>query len=215
MKAILAQAAAPTAAMITAMAAFAAPAAARPVSYPGGVTVIVENDDDMNSVLVHYTPRRDYAIGLRVEHIDALDAVLVGPQLNYLVKRWNGADSQANVYLFAAAGPVIGDVTKVGGFTEIATDWENRRLFASYLARVTLVDDAETQLRQSARIGVAPYVAEAGALHTWLMLQLDRFDGRGEEWRLTPLVRVFKGNFLGEAGVSLDGAPLVNVTYRF
>lgn len=200
---------------VAALCGFASPVEARPVSYPGGVTIITENDGVRNFVLLHYTPRADYSVGLRIEHIDDIDATLIGPQVNYLVKRWNGEDSQANIYVFAGVGGVTGDVEGPAGFVTVSSDWETRQLFVSYAARGVFIDDVEDQLRQTARAGFAPYVAEAGGLHTWIMVQVDRFDGRNDDWKVTPLLRFFKGSALAEVGVSLDGDPLVNFTYRF
>lgn len=73
---------------------------------------------------------------------------------------------------------------------------------------------------QSARVGLAPYVAEFGALHTWLMLQVDQrpqalIDEGMEEFTVTPLLRFFKGPVLIEIGWSTNNEALFNFTYRF
>lgn len=53
----------------------------------------------------------------------------------------------------------------------MAADWENRRLFVSYENRYVNAGAFDELWTQKGRVGVAPYVAEAGALHTWLMFE--------------------------------------------
>ena len=73
-----------------------------------------------------------------------------------------------------------------------------------------------SQFQQSARVGVAPYVAGYGNLHTWLMLQVTHTpEFEGDEVIATPLVRFFKGANLAEFGVSSNKRFLFNFIARF
>ena len=203
-------------------------AEARPVSYPQGWTAQTFHEAERNAGLVHYTLDTRTALGLRVEDRGDGDHVFVGAQANRLVKRWNARDSQANLYLKGAVGLARGDFgvdgaeARAAGLVAVAGDWEDRRLFVSGAARAYAVE-GQVQAEQSARLGVAPYVAEFGAIHTWLMVQLDhrpdRQDlpgGQGEDaFTVTPLVRLFRGPVLLEAGYSTNDEPLFNLTYRF
>ena len=66
------------------------------------------------------------------------------------------------------------------------------------------------------KVGVAPYVANYGNLHTWLVLQLTHTpEFEGDEAGTTPLVRFFKGAHLAEFGVSSNKRILFNFIARF
>lgn len=196
-------------------------AQARPVSYEDAWTVITENDRAMNSLWIHYTPDRRYSVGYKGELHRDEDIVFHGAQLTWLAKRWFGPDHQANLYLFGAGGLAYGvdanpmDETPAGS-AGLMADWETRRLFVSYMARGFAAGDGTRHAGQAARAGIAPYVANTGGLHTWLMVQVDNRPESGEPLTVTPLVRLFKGAVLFEAGWTLEtDTPLLNLTYRF
>lgn len=194
---------------------------ARPVSYPGGWTLMQHNNQDMHSVHAHYSPSARYSIGYRAEYRRDEDWQFHGAQLNYLVKRWNAPASQANVYLKSAAGVAYSDYEGFDGKTEpagiagIALDWENRRYFTSYENHLYYAGDIDRFFMQKARVGFAPYVGDYGDLHTWLMLELEHEPEADDTLRITPLVRFFKGEYLAEAGISEDGEMLFNWIIRF
>lgn len=199
---------------------WASPGHARPVSYPGGWTLMQMNDGSMHSLHVHYTPAPDYSVGYKAEYWTAKDWQFHGAQLNYLVKRWNNPSSQANIYLKSAAGIAYSDDGRFSGktgpaaFTGIAMDWEDRRYFTMYENRYTHAGDIDRFFMQKARVGVAPYVGDYGDLHTWLMLEVDHNPTRKDHVLFTPLVRLFKGEYLTEAGISHKGDVLFNFVIR-
>jgi biopolymer transport protein ExbD len=194
---------------------------ARPVSYPGGWTVMQKNDMDKNSLHVHYSPTAKYSVGYKTEYWRDKEWQLHSVQLNYLAKRWNQPNSQANVYLKAGAGVAYSDLdtfhskTEPAAFSGIAFDWENRRYFTSYENRVYYAGDIEKFFMQKARVGIAPYIGDYGDVHTWLMLQVDHNPSKQDNFTVTPLIRVFKGEYLAEAGVSNNRDVLLNWIIRF
>ena len=115
-------------------------AEARPVSYPGGWTVMQMNNGDGSSVHVHYSPTASDSVGFYAERNWAEDVQFTGLQYNRLLKRWNGPKSQANTYLKLGVGeadPFGPDSGELSGFAGFAADWETRRWFTSYEARAT------------------------------------------------------------------------------
>jgi len=199
----------------------AAPASARPVSYVGGWTAIEETDRQTSALWVHYTVDPKLSLGWRSEWDRKADFVLHGPQATYLAKRWFGENYQANVYALAGAGLAYGvganeTGARAAGFAGALADWETRRLFASYRARMTEAGAVGGNFFQAARAGVAPYIGDTNDLHTWLMVELDHRPENPDPVGVTPLVRFFKGAALFEVGWSVtDAEPLVNFTYRF
>ncbi|WP_291201062.1 hypothetical protein [Hyphomonas sp.] len=201
-----------------ALAALAAPASARPVSYAGGWTAMQENNGMYSSLLVHYSPTETDSIGLYVEQNQDMDQTFTGLQYNRLVRRWNAPQSQGNLYLKLGAGAADAfgsGGADVGTFAGIAADWETRRVFISYDVRARDYGPDET-ISHAARIGVAPYVAEFGDLHTWAMVQVENTPEADNPVTVTPLLRFFKGPLLVEAGYTLEEEEfLLNWTWRF
>ncbi len=196
-------------------------AEARPVSYPGGWNVMQMNDMDAHSFHLHYSPTAKHSLGYKAQYWRDEDWQFHGLQWNYLVKRWNAPASQANFYLKSGAGLAYSDYqsfdskTEPAAFTGIALDWEDRRYFTSYENHLLYAGDIEKHFIQKARVGIAPYIGDYGDLHSWLMLQLDHNPTAEDEWVLTPLVRLFKDEYLAEAGISNDGDVLFNWIIRF
>tara|TARA_Y100001001_G_C7976649_1_gene297855 strand:+ start:871 stop:1488 length:618 start_codon:yes stop_codon:yes gene_type:complete len=196
-------------------------AQARPVSYPGGWTAMAMNNGDVNSLHLHYSPTANYSIGVRSAYHRKDDYWHQTLQLNNLIKRWNMPDAQANLYLKSGIGGVYSDAedydgkTALAGFTGIAADWENRRFFTSYDNRYMEAGALTSDFKQSARIGVAPYIGDYGDLHTWLMLEIEHEPEADEPVTVTPLIRLFKGVHLVEAGMSNQGDVLFNYVIRY
>lgn len=207
--------------LISAASLCSLPVQARPVSYPGGWTAIGESDMDVVSLQTHYSPTARYSIGYRAEHWREEDWQFHGAQLNYLLHRENAKASQANLYFNAGTGIAYSDFeefdgeTELAGFVGLSADWEDRRFFTSYNARLTYAGDIDKFFRQNARVGVAPYVGDYGDIHTWLMLQVNHNPTGEEHFTFTPLVRMFKNEYLVEAGVSDQGEVLFNWIARF
>jgi hypothetical protein len=196
----------------------AAPASARPVSYAGGWTAMQENNGMYSSLHVHYSPTATDSIGLYVEQNQDLDQTFTGLQYNRLVRRWNAPQSQGNLYLKLGAGsadPFGAGTAGLGTFAGVAADWETRRVFVSYDVRARDYGPDET-VSHAARIGLAPYVAEFGDLHTWAMVQVENTPEADNPVTVTPLLRLFKGPLLVEAGYTLEEEEfLLNWTWRF
>jgi hypothetical protein len=193
------------------------PAIARPVSYPGGWTVIQEWNPDMGSLLVHYTPNRHWSAGLLGLRMRERGWTLAGPQATWLVNRWNMPASQANLYLSGGLGAARADAGRArpGGLARIQGDWENRRFMVMGMAQVTHGSGIETANMQMFRAGFAPYLASYGGVHLWLFGQVRR-DSSAED-RIQPafVARVFYKTVLVEAGVAAGGGAIVNSTFRF
>ena len=190
----------------------------RPISYSGGKTIMQMNDAIKNSIHAHYSPSYKYSVGYKGEYFRKDQIALNGIQLNNLIKRWNLPSSQGNLYLESNIGNANkSEKNELYGFVGIAGDFETRKYFISYQNRYYKSDgDILSNFEQSARIGVAPYVANYGNLHTWLMLQASHQpEFKGDKVIATPLVRIFKGAHLAEFGVSSNKRILFNFIARF
>jgi hypothetical protein len=189
---------------------------ARPISYPGGWTVMTINDFAGSSLDATYTITPKWSAGVRHEYYRGARVSADTAQVNYLLRRWNNPGSQANLYLQGGAGVAY----KNGGERPtanagLAADWETRRWFLSYENRFFTAGNLDQGAHQAARIGIAPYIADYGGTHTWLMLQADYYTNEDKRFSVTPLVRVFKGNDLAEFGVNLRGGVLFHYMHTF
>ncbi len=191
---------------------------ARPVSYSGGTTVMQRNEETKNSLHIHYSPSYKYSVGYRGEYIRKNKISLNGLQLNNLLKRWNKKNSQGNLYLKSN----IGNAQKSGnndiyGFVGFSADFETRRYFVSYENRYYKSDkNIINQFEQNARIGIAPYIANYGGVHSWLMLKVSHQPKlEGDEIIVIPLIRLFKKSNLVELGVGSNKSVLFNLIVRF
>lgn len=202
-------------------AAFASAAQARPVTYPGGSMSMTEVDGSTVLTQVDHTLRRDLAVGGYGLSEGGGDRLSSGLVVNYLALRKNTADSQANAYLMAGFGPSWSrrpngrrDRAEGSGWVAVEADWETRRLFFGGMAKLSVVG-GRTEPGYRLRAGVAPYVANSGAIHSWAFLQIGRAAEPGAKTEVSPVIRVFKGPFLAEAGVSLRGRGFGTLWFYF
>ncbi len=198
------------------------PTFARPVSYPGGWTAMQMNDGASNSVHIHYSPTAQYSIGYKGEYFRENQWQLQAAQLNYLVKRWNKPQSQANFYIKSAIGAAVSNKGRFdnhwqeAGFTGFAADWETRRFYTSYENRLVYAGNIDKFFSQKARVGIAPYIGDYGDIHSWIMMELNHDpESRGDKITATPLLRIFKDVYLFELGYSFDHKILFNAVVRF
>jgi hypothetical protein len=203
--------------MVALAALGATPAATRPVSYPGGVTLMQELDPMMASALLHYTPNRHVSLGGRFTRMREEEWSLAGPQATWLVKRWNMPAAQANLYLTGMGGAAWRDgaAARPGGFVEAQADWENRRVMVMASGRLTGAEGIGRSDMQMGRIGWAPYAGEYGDVHLWLFGQVMR-DSRMEDAVQPAFVaRLFYRTMLVEAGLTDRGGLVLNSVFRF
>lgn len=211
-------------ALVAAMISLAAAgnALARPVTYPGGWSVMTMNDEAMNALHTHYTITPQFSLGYKGEYMRDEEWQFHGAQLVWLVKRWNRPASQANFYFKAAGGFAYSDYglfrrkIEPAGFGGLAVDWEDRRFFVSYANEAYYAGDLDQFFMQRGRVGIAPYIGDYGDVHTWIMVEVQhRPFRRTEELSIVPLVRVFWKDYLFEAGASHRGDFLINAMIVF
>lgn len=140
------------------------------------------------------------------------------PQLNFLLKRWNELDSQANIYLsIGHGGEKVKTSFKDTSILALEADWESRKYYVSAKEDVLLSnrDSGLNVYQTKLRAGFAPYLAEFNEINTWFILQTDFSNKMEEEFKLTPFVRFFYHNVLTEFGVSSKGDAQFNLMVHF
>ena len=190
---------------------------AKPLSYVGGTMVMIENDETGHALSLDYTfsPRAAAALYVKRE-TQGHAFTMIGPQVNFLAKRWNMEDAQGNIFVMPGAGvAVMGSNARFAAWTTVLADYETRRVFTSYEARIMYARGIETSLWQRARVGLAPYLANYDELNTWFMVQVDHHPEKTHATTVTPLVRLFYKTILVEGGVSTRGTLMFNIVKQF
>jgi hypothetical protein len=197
---------------------FSAQSLAHPVAYQGATGVMTWNQEFMSDTWVTYSFRPDAAVAARIMRFDAPEGRMqfIAPQLDYLLKRWNESESQANIYLYGAYGSMFFQNQNHG--TELAgieADAESRKYFISGKYEKMWGDLGPDFYHAEARLGIAPYEAEFNEIASWFMIQYQYHPMLLKKYAVTPLARIFYRNFLLEAGSSTDGDMMLNFMFHF
>lgn len=196
---------------------FVLPAQAKPLSYPGGIMVMQENDETGHTLSIDYTVTPQYAVALYAKKESSGDNFATGGlQLNTLIKRWNLPDGQGNIFNMTGAGLTRdGNDNEFSIWTGFLADYETRRIFISYEPRFMYAGTIDKSFWQRGRVGVAPYLANYDDLNTWMMIQVDHHPMKDDTFVVTPLVRFFYKTTLMEAGYSSNDRLMFNWQLQF
>jgi hypothetical protein len=197
---------------------FTSMAPAKPLSYVGGTMVMQENDETGHTLSIDYTFDPHFALGLysKYEINQANEFWMAGPQLNWLLKRWNLPEGQGNVFAMSGAGEARqGTRSEPAAWLTLLGDYETRRVYFSYESRFVYARDIEKSVWQRAYAGFAPYLADYEQLNTWLLLRLDHHPAKHDHFVVTPVIRFFYKTIWLEAGYSSNNHVMVNWTVQF
>jgi hypothetical protein len=196
---------------------FAPVAMAKPISYVGGTMVMQENDETGHTLSIDYTFDPHFAIGLYSKYeINQDEFWMAGPQLNWLLKRWNLPEGQGNLFAMSGGGQARqGSRSEPAAWLTLLGDYETRRVYFSYESRFVYARDIEKSAWQRAYAGFAPYLADYEQLNTWLLVRLDHHPAKHDHFVVTPVIRFFYKTIWLEAGYSSNNHIMVNWTVQF
>lgn len=188
-------------------------AQAKPIAFSHGTTVMAEyGAGTMTEAQVFYAPKYYLSLGggyLELESdIDHRRREIGYARVNYLAKRWNMEDAQANVFAWGGVGQAyVSELNRheFAGNAGLQFDYETRRIYASLKTDLHRADAFSHRI-DTLQLGVAPYKHDFDSLATWFVLQGRRYTGdihEGTEWAL--LLRLFKRGAWIEAGVTDEG----------
>ncbi len=190
-------------------------AQAHPVSYQDGIGIMSYNSQKMNELLLTYsfTPR------FAVAHTYLRDSKseFYIPRANFLLKRWNESESQANVYLSLGSGlEQFGSKASSAHLGELVLDWESRKYYTYFEhlyikrenttnAAIPLQDYNHTKLR----FGIAPFLGDYEDLNIWFITQFEKHNDENQI-SSTQFLRFYRKNVLWEIGAGFDGSFAFN-----
>lgn len=193
---------------------------AHPTSYKDAVGLMSYNTPTMNEILLTYSLSHNFAIAST--YLKDSKSEFYIPRLNFLVKRWNNEDSQANFYLSGGAGVEKYNSENFGvRLAETVLDWESRKYYV-YLEHLYLNRDNDTNLaiakkdynHTKFRVGTAPFLADYNDLNVWLILQADRHLDESQI-ELTQFLRFYIKNSLWEVGANFNSGWAFNYMIHF
>ena len=180
-----------------------------PVTWKDGHSLMIHSDSTSRGGMYHYslTPKKSF--GAHIMYFDDTDDTLWLAQHNRLMKRWYGHDYQGNVYVLSGIGLRSQRATSYTSLhIGIQADWETQRWYTFFRSEYYALDAAYITI--TPRLGVAPYIAEFDALHTWFILELNTVHTKhAVQSTLFPTLRVFKDNLLIDYGHNFKNSQKV------
>jgi hypothetical protein len=185
-------------------------ALAKPIAFADGTTVMLEyGAGTMEEAQIFYAPRFDLSFGGGHVEFDSAESPAVGrityARVNYLARRWNLSDAQANIFVWGGLGGATGNRfsgTEFAGNVGGQFDYETRRIYLSLKTDWQRASSFEHRV-DTLQLGLAPYKHDYNGLATWFVYQAREYTGGiygGVEQAL--LLRLFKGGAWVEAGIT-------------
>ncbi len=194
---------------------------AHPVIYKDGIVVSSSNMSSYSDNQLMYSWSNKWSSGLNQWRFtkDDRNTEFALVKLNHLLYRYNGENSQGNIYIHGGAGVADSEIEKrqtndayMAGFE---ADWETRTLYTAikhyYFTSPKVTDISMTQ----ARIGFSPFESGFDQLQSWFMLQAMYMPDVESEVVITPLLRFFYKNVLWEVGSSTRAEWMINLMVHY
>jgi len=191
---------------------------AHPVSYKGAIGFMAWNQPFLSDYWLTYSFLPNAAVAARAMRMQMPQGeyLVYFPQLDFLLKRWNNSDSQANIYAYGGfGGAKFQNQNGHAGQLGIEADAESRRLFILGKWEVMWSNIVETFQHGEFRVGISPYDAEFNEIASWLILQVQYHPTLKPTYAVTPLYRMFYRNVLWEVGVGIKAEWMLNFMFHF
>jgi hypothetical protein len=183
---------------------------AHPVIFKNGKVFWVSQTPSFNDIRFGVSQTSNWLIGGRVLEDRKSNETFVLINNNYLAKRWNSRNSQANIYLLSSVGVNTKNSKSMGTFG-MHGDWENRQLMVMQMLEYY---SHTSSWVSSSRLAYSPYTVDYSKMSTWLIAQY-RIEYNNDEfsYMFIPVVRFFKGNYLLEIGSNGDDSFFTFMTH--
>lgn len=192
---------------------------AHPTSFEDSVGVMGDHAPTISHIQLNYSWKYWAATGIHYfnfKHQNKQKSAIFA-SVNFLLKRWNKANYQSNIYAVFGAGESHLWQKSTGsilGLLQFDIEDRNYYFLTKYLHIQSAQSTDAVELKQATvRVGISPYVGNFSDIHTWLILEWQRDDIIGElaDIDITPFVRIFYKTILIEIGHSFDG----NVKFKY
>ncbi len=205
--------------LLTVLVALPCSVSANPVSFKDGWGVMPTYASKWSDVSANYSMTAKDSAGVAFMHRrgESKTASFYFADYNRLLKRWNEADSQANIYIVGGIGmrhENDGDEDPAA-HAGMQADYETRQLYTQLSGETLRSPEGVNFNRLRTRAGFAPHRAEIDQLQLWIVGQLDYMPEMEERVTLTPFIRLFYNNIALEFGSSTKGEIMVGGMAHF
>lgn len=213
---------------------------ALPMSYEGSTTVGVELDHVWSSAWFSHAVQRQLGVGISAQvipgdgsqpshggghpnhgnsELNATESFLLLDS-THLLKRWNMARAQSNLWLFAGVGTYQSwtseriSATRIAARPGLQFDIENTRLRFEAKGQLFLAQGVERSML-SATTGVGLTPPRYQGIQPWLELQVRAMPGVIDEVEIIPKLRLLHRRVVLDVGYSSLGAITGGITTTF
>tara|TARA_B100000965_G_scaffold110382_1_gene91136 strand:- start:469 stop:1071 length:603 start_codon:yes stop_codon:yes gene_type:complete len=183
---------------------------AHPVVFKNGKVFWITQNPSFNDIRFGVSKTSNWLIGGRFLEDRNSNETFVLINNNYLAKRWNNRNSQANLYLLSSVGVNTKNSKSMGTFG-VHGDWEDRQFMIMQMLEYYSHSSA---LVSNTRFAYSPYKADYSKTSTWLIAhyRIEYTDDK-YSYMFFPVVRLFKKNYLFEIGFNRDDTFLSFMTH--
>ena len=183
---------------------------AHPVIFKNGKVLWLTQNPSFNDIRFGISKTSNWLIGGRLLEDRKTDEAFALINNNFLAKRWNSRNSQANLYLLTSVGLNTKNSEPMVSFG-IHGDWENRQVMVMQMLEHF---SHNSSILATTRIAYSPVAVDYSKLSTWLIAQY-RIEYIDQEYSymFIPVVRLFKKNYLFELGFNGDDTFLSFMTH--
>jgi hypothetical protein len=187
---------------------------AKPISFADGTTFMHERDRNMLETNLFYAPKVWVSLGGSASFMQSDDKTkrhdAAYAQINFLVKRWNMPNAQANLFVSGGLGEanvreqhVTGNIDERVTARRIAMqgDYETRQFYTS-LKIDTQASSRYFDRFDTFQIGFSPVAHDYDDLAVWFIAQVKKSRGMDDKTEGGAFLRLFKGNIWVELGMN-------------
>ncbi len=183
---------------------------AHPVIFKNGKVFWITQNSSFNDMRFGVSKTNSWLIGGRLLEDRKSNETFALVNNNYLAKRWNSRNSQANLYLLSSVGLNTRN-SKSMGTIGIHGDWENRRFMVMQMIEYFSYNSA---LVSNTRLAYSPYKVDYSKTSTWLIAHYRiEYSDNQYSYMFFPVIRLFKKNYLFEIGYNGNDSFLSFMTH--
>ena len=183
---------------------------AHPVIFKNGKVFWLTQNPNFNDIRFGVSKSSNWLIGGRFLEDRKSNETFALINNNFLAKRWNNRNSQANLYLLSSIGLNTKN-SKSMGTVGIHMDWEDRRFMVMEMLEYYSHSSA---LVSNTRFAFSPYISDYSKTSTWLIAHYRiEYSNDKYSYMFFPVIRLFKKNYLFEIGFNRGNSILSFMTH--
>ena len=183
---------------------------AHPVIFKNGKVFWITQNSSFNDIRLGVSKTNSWLIGGRLLEDRKSNETFALVNNNYLAKRWNSRNSQANLYLLSSIGLNTRN-SKSMGTIGIHGDWEDRRFMVMQMIEYF---SHNSMLASNTRLAYSPYTVDYSKTSTWLIAHYSiEYKDNQYSYMFFPVIRLFKKNYLFEIGSNGNDSFLSFMTH--